>query len=128
MQSTVREYDYMKIDLSISHPKLLMAVLFNILAMHTLTTISIVNIVVKKTSRYPRVIFLGDFEFRGSSAAKLTKKFRNNKNQYSYYGLQFMINSYSSFNFVFIVKTYLADETIMQIKIKFVKAEWLQNR
>ena len=30
-----------------------------------------VNIVVKKTSRYPRVIFLGDFEFKGSSAARL---------------------------------------------------------
>ena len=37
----------------------------------TFTTISIVNIVVKNTSRYPRVIFRGDLELSGSSAAKL---------------------------------------------------------
>ena len=43
-----------------------------------MTTISIVNMVVKKTSRYPRVMFLGDFEFKGSSAAKLTKISRVN--------------------------------------------------
>ena len=42
-----------------------------VLLLYTFTTISMVNIVVKKTSRYPRVIFLGDFEFKGSSAAKL---------------------------------------------------------
>ena len=38
---------------------------------HTLTVISKVNIVVKNTSRYPKVIFRGDFELSGSSAAKL---------------------------------------------------------
>ena len=84
--------------------------------------------VVKKTSRYPRVMFLGDFEFRGSSAAKLT----SNSGLNIIYNLISNVNlcekyTYSNCKFIFIIKAYLADETIMQTKMKFVNTEWLQK-
>ena len=71
-------------------------------------------------------MFLGDFEFRGSSAAKLIGSL----------GLKIinklilhvnLCNNYWNCKSFLIFKYYLADETMMQTKMKFVKAEWLQK-
>ena len=85
---------------------------------------------VKKTSRYPRVIFRGDFELSGSSAAKLIWEKQNFLSILSI--TIFPVNNikHLAINYFRLVgnKSYLADETIMQSKMKLVKAEWLQNR
>ena len=89
--------------------------------------ISNVNIVVKTTSKYPRVIFLGDFEFNGSSAARLFSIWKKIK----YINLNDA--SLSIIDSRPITKrdnliTHLADDTMIHTNIKLVNAELLQKR